>query len=132
MAEDKLFDSPANIWVAQIDLSARLPDLLTKAKAMELAKSAFAAGYRHGHLGYLETTVDHSRDRIGLGEDNRRVNAYVFDPPHKLIEIHAEQGSGALTPEEARALGGWLTHRADEIEPRRQRNWLHRLLGLRQ
>ena len=129
MAKDKLFDSRANIWASQVDLVARLPDRLTKAEATELAMAAFDAGYKRGHLGYLETSIDHSRYRIGLGEGNRQINAYVFDPPHKLIEVHAEQGVGGLTPEEARTLGQWLNQRADEIEPPKRRNWFHRLLG---
>ena len=131
MGKDKLFDSRASIWASQVDLRARLPERMTKDAAEELAMAAFSAGYERGHLGYLETSIDHSRDRIRLGESSRQVNAYVFDPPHKLIELHVEHGSGALTPDEARSLGQWLLQRADEIEPPKRKNWFRRLLGSR-
>jgi hypothetical protein len=128
MGQDKLFDSRASIWASQVDLRARLPERLTKDAAEELAMAAFAAGYERGHLGYLETSIDHSRNRIGLGEGSRQINAYVFEPPHKLIEIHVEHGKGAVTPDEARSLGQWLLQRADEIEPPTKQHWLRRLL----
>jgi hypothetical protein len=131
MGNDKLFDSRASIWASQVELRSRLPERMTKDAAMELAMTAFAAGFERGHFGYLETSIDHSRYRIRLGEATRQINAYVFDPPHKLIELHAEQGSGALTPDEARSLGQWLLQRADGIEPSKQKTWFRRLLGSR-
>ena len=129
MADDDMIDTRAELWAVEIALRARVADRMTKAEIIDLAKAAFSAGYREAEAGWQGTRIACSRERISLGEGNRRIEAFVFEYPYRLIEMHSEPGAGALTPLEAKALSEWLAQRAREIEPAPRRHGsLRRLL----
>ena len=128
IAQNRLFQSRANDWAAEISLQARIPDRMQKAEVMALAKSAFAIGYQQAELARRETRVEASRHCIRLGHGDRRITAFVFDPPYPFIEIHSEPGIGALTASEADTLSLWLRQRVLEMQPAKPRGWLRRLL----
>jgi len=107
MKKIRLYGSRQAIWM-EVDRGAGLPDRLWAEPI-----PAFSASQTEGP----ESNVEYFDHRIQLGDGKRQVNAYVFDPPHKLIEIHAELGYSALTADEAEALSRWLHERAMEIQP---------------
>jgi hypothetical protein len=128
IAQNRRLLSRANDWAAEISLQARVHDRMPKAEVMALAKSAFAIGYQQAELAQRQTRVERSRHCIRLGDGDRRVTAFVFDPPYPFIEIHSEPGIGALTASEADTLGLWLRQRVLEMQPPKPRGWLRRLL----
>ena len=124
--------SRANDWAAEISLQARIHDRMPKEEVMALAKSAFAIGYQQAELARQETRVELSRRCVRLGQGERRITAFVFDPPYPFIEIHSEPGIGALTASEARTLSLWLRQQAAEMQPPKPRSWLQRFRLKRQ
>jgi hypothetical protein len=105
---------------------------MPKSEVMALAKSAFAIGFQQAELARQEPHVERSRHCIHLGHGDRRITAFVFDPPYPFIEIHSEPGVGALTTSEADTLGLWLRQRVVEMQPPKPRGWLRRLLARRE
>jgi hypothetical protein len=105
---------------------------MPKAEVIALAKSAFAIGYQQAEMARQEPRVERSRHCIHLGHGDRRITAFVFDPPYPFIEIHSEPGTGALTMSEADTLSQWLRQRVIEMQPAKPRGWLRRLLAKRQ
>jgi hypothetical protein len=128
IGQNRPLQSKANDWAAEISLQARVHDRMPKDEVMALAKSAFAIGYQQAELAHRQTRVEHSRHCIRLGHGDRRITAFLFDPPYPFIEIHSEPGIGALTASEADALGLWLRQRVSEMRPAKPRGWLRRLL----
>src|SRR5580698_7201944 len=55
-----------------------------------------------------QSSIQQSGRHIQLGNSERQVNGFVFDPPYDLIEIHAEPGCCALATGEAEAFSRWL------------------------
>lgn len=131
IGQHRPFQSRANDWAAEISLQARVHDKMPKDEVMALAKSAFAIGYQQAELAHRRTRVEHSRDCIRLGEGDRRITAFVFDPPYPFVEIHSEPGIGALTAAEADTLALWLRQRVSEMRPPKPNGWLRRLLKKR-
>jgi hypothetical protein len=128
IAQNRPFQSRANDWATEISLQARVHDRMPKAEIMALAKSAFAIGYQQAELARQQARVELSRHCISLGHGERRITAFVFDPPYPFIEIHSEPGIGALTASEADTLALWLRQRVLEMRPPKPRGWLRRLL----
>jgi len=131
IGQNRPFQSRANDWATEISLQARVHDRMPKAEVMALAKSAFAIGYQQAELARQETHVERSRQCICLGHGDRRITAYVFDPPYPFIEIHSEPGIGALTASEADTLSQWLRQQVLVMQPPKPSGWLRRLLTRR-
>jgi|SRR5580704_2945510 hypothetical protein len=119
MKRIKIFGSRQPVWL-EINRGAGLQERLSTAVTDPASPSSEAAPQ--------ESNVELFRGRIQLGNGNRRVNAYVFDPPHELIEVHAEQGCGALTTAEGEALSKWLHQRVLERLPAKPGGWFRWLL----
>lgn len=128
IGQPRQFQSRANDWAVEISLQARIHDGMPKSEVMALAKSAFAIGYQQAELARLEPRVEGTRHCIRLGHGDRRVTAFVFDPPYPFIEIHSEPGMGALTSSEAATLSLWLRQKVVEMQPPKPNGWLRRLL----
>jgi hypothetical protein len=101
MKRVRLHGSRQTIWL-EVDRGAGLPERLVATKAMPSSCET----------EHPASNVEHFDHRIKVGDGKRQVNAYVFDPPHNLIEIHAEPGYGTLTANEAEALSEWLHRQA--------------------
>jgi hypothetical protein len=101
---------------------------MPKDEIMALAKSAFAIGYQQAELANRQSRVEQSRHCIHLGHGERRITAFMFDPPYPFIEIHSEPGMGALTASEADTLCLWLRQRVLQMRPPKPRGWLRRWL----
>jgi hypothetical protein len=129
--QNRPLQSRANDWAAEISLQARVHDRMPKEEVMALAKSAFAVGYQQAELANRQTRVEHSRHCIRLGDGDRQITAFVFDPPYPFIEIHSEPGIGALTAAEADTLGLWLRQRVVELRPPKPGSWFRRWLRKR-
>jgi hypothetical protein len=124
IGQNRLFQSRANDWAAEISLETRIYDGMPKAEVLALAKSAFAIGYQRAELVHQATRIEHSRRCIRLGHGERRITAFMFDPPNPFVEIHSEPGIGALTVSEAEAFSRWLHQLVSEMQPRKSRRAL--------
>lgn len=128
IGQQRQFHTRAHDWAVEISLQARIHDKMPKSEVMALAKSAFAIGYQQAELARQEPRVEGTRHCIRLGHGERKVTAFVFDPPYPFIEIHSEPGMGALTRSEAATLSLWLRHKVVEMQPPKPSSWLRRLL----